>query len=166
MRSQYLTLRNRVMGQGQLARSRPDTLHRSLTPQALFAGRQSVHRMRRTTCVRAHPSLPELLMGPWRLPSVRWPLLLLMASVGFTTLGVVEANRAIRSQRTAAEHALRDYAGFVAWSYEQHLRELLAAGTQEVLGAVNHGTEMHTNPRVPEARDLAHYLPYNPKCGC
>ena len=97
---------------------------------------------------------------------IRWPILLLAASIGFTALGLVEANRAIRSQRTVAEHALRDYAGFVAWSYEQHLRELLAAGTMEVLGAVNHGTEMHTNPRVPEARDLAHYLPYNPKCGC
>ena len=33
-------------------------------------------------------------MGPWRLPSVRWPLLLLLASIGFTTLGVVEEVRA------------------------------------------------------------------------
>ena len=101
-----------------------------------------------------------------RFPAVRWPVLLLLASIGFTALGLVEANRAIRSQRTVAEHALRDYAGFVAWSYQQHLRETLSAATQEVLGAVNHGEGMHTSRRIPPARELAHYLPYNEKCGC
>jgi signal transduction histidine kinase len=93
-------------------------------------------------------------------------MLLLAASIGFTALGLVEANRAIRSQRTVAEHALRDYAGFASWSYQQHLREVLAAATQEVLGAVNHGSETHNNPRIPPARELAHYLPFNPSCGC
>ena len=105
-------------------------------------------------------------MGPWRLPSVRWPLLLLLTSVGFTTLGVVEANRAIRSQRTVAEHALRDYAGFVSWSYAQHLRELLQEGTQEALGAVNMGGAVHTDPRIPYSRMLAEYLPWDARCGC
>jgi signal transduction histidine kinase len=93
-------------------------------------------------------------------------MLLLVASITFTALGLVEANRAIGSQRTVAEHALRDYAGFVSWSYQQHLREALSAGTHEVLGAVNHGGELHSQPRVPAARDLAGYLPYNPTCGC
>ena len=105
-------------------------------------------------------------MGPWRLPSARWPLLLLLASIGFTTLGVFEANRAIRSQRRVAEHALHDYAGFVAWSYEQHLRELFTSGTQEVLGAVNHGENMHTNPPVPPATKLPEYLPWDARCNC
>jgi hypothetical protein len=105
-------------------------------------------------------------MGRWRLPSVRWPMLLLVASIGFTALGLVEANRSIRSQRTVAEHALRDYAGFVSWSYQQHLRDVLGLATQEVLGAVNHGTEMHMNPRVPSASDLPHYLPMNESCSC
>ncbi|MEP7002171.1 MAG: HAMP domain-containing sensor histidine kinase [bacterium] len=105
-------------------------------------------------------------MGPWRLPSVRWPLLLLMVSIGFTTLGVFEANRAIRSQRRVAERALHDYAGFVAWSYGQHLRELFAAGTQEALGAVNHGDQMHSFPRVPSASGLPHYLPMDARCNC
>ena len=50
-------------------------------------------------------------------------MLLLVASITFTALGLVEANRAIRSQRTVAEHALRDYAGFVSWSYQQHQNE-------------------------------------------
>jgi signal transduction histidine kinase len=105
-------------------------------------------------------------MGPWRLPSVRWPLLLLLTSVGFTTLGVVEANRAIRSQRTVAEHALRDYAGFVSWSYQQHLRELVAAGTQEALGPVNMGGAVHDYPPIPTAKRLPEYLPWDPRCGC
>ncbi|MEO8335139.1 MAG: HAMP domain-containing sensor histidine kinase [bacterium] len=105
-------------------------------------------------------------MGPWRLPSVRWPLLLLLTSIGFTSLGVFEANRAIRSQRRVAEHALHDYAGFVAWSYEQHLRELFTAGTQEVLGAVNHGKDMHMAPPVPPASKLPEYLPWDRLCYC
>lgn len=98
--------------------------------------------------------------------SVRWPLLLLLASLTFTALGVIEANRAIRSQRTVAAHALQDYAGFVSWSYQQHLRELLGGATQEILGAVNHGEGMHQDPRVPSARDLPHYLPWNAHCAC
>ena len=105
-------------------------------------------------------------MPQWRLPSVRWPLLLLLASLGFTTLGVVEANRAIRSQRTVAERALHDYAGFAAWSYGQHLRELFNTATQEVLGPVNHGEGMHTNPSVPPAGQLPHYLAFDARCGC
>jgi len=86
--------------------------------------------------------------------------------VGFTTLGVVEANRAIRSQRTVAEHALRDYAGFVSWSYAQHLRELVQLGTQEALGAVNMGGAVHTDPRVPYSKMLAEFLPWDSRCGC
>lgn len=105
-------------------------------------------------------------MGPWRLPHVRWPTLLLVLSIALTTLGVVEANRAIRSQRAVAEHALSDYAGFAAWSYSQHLREALSGAMQEVLGAVNHGEGMHSSPKIPDARELAHYLPWNPRCAC
>jgi signal transduction histidine kinase len=97
---------------------------------------------------------------------VRWPLLLLLASLGFTALGVIEANRAIRSQRTVAAHALQDYAGFVSWSYQQHLREMLAGATQEILGAVNHGEGMHQDSRVPSAWNLPHYLPWNARCAC
>ena len=99
-------------------------------------------------------------------PRVRWPLLLLLASIGLTTLGVVEANRAIRSQRRVAEHALHDYAGFVAWSYQQHLTELLSGAAQEVLGAVNHGDHLHPYPPVPGASSLPHYLPLDERCNC
>jgi signal transduction histidine kinase len=65
-----------------------------------------------------------------------------------------------------AEHALRDYAGFAAWSYAQRLRDGIGRATSEALGAVNHGAGVHTNPRIPDARELAHYLPWDPKCYC
>jgi signal transduction histidine kinase len=42
----------------------------------------------------------------------------------------------------------------------------MALALREILGAVNHGDNLHTSPRIPEARELAHYLPWNPKCGC
>ncbi len=105
-------------------------------------------------------------MKPLRLPTVRWPLLLLFVSIGFTALGVFEANRAIRSQRAVAEQALHDYAGFAAWSYEQHLREVLARATAELLEPVNHGEGTHTSARIPDSPELAHYLPWNPRCSC
>ena len=54
-------------------------------------------------------------MPPLRIP-LRWTSLLLLASIALTTIGVVEASRAVRSQRAVAEGALRDYAGFAAWS--------------------------------------------------
>ncbi|MEO7455079.1 MAG: HAMP domain-containing sensor histidine kinase [Gemmatimonadaceae bacterium] len=100
------------------------------------------------------------------MPSVRWPLLLLLASIGLTTLGVVEANRAIRSQRKMAQGALHDYAGFVAWSYGQHLHDVFLYATQEALGAVNHGGEMHSDPRIPPVKRLPEYLPWDPGCYC
>ena len=105
-------------------------------------------------------------MRSLRLPTVRWPLLLLLVSIGFTAVGAFEAHRAIRSQRAVAEQALHDYAGFAAWSYEQHLREVLAQATSEVLSAVNHGEGTHTSPRIPDSPELAHYLPWNPRCSC
>ena len=94
-------------------------------------------------------------MRSLRLPTVRWPLLLLLVSIAFTALGVFEANRAIRTQRAVAEHALQDYAGFAAWSYEQHLREMLGRATSEVLAPVNHGEGTHTSPRIPNSPELA-----------
>ena len=105
-------------------------------------------------------------MAQFRLPVVRWPLLLLLVSIGFTAVGVVEAHRAVRSQRAVAEQALHDYAGFAAWSYEQHLREALGRATSEVLGPVNHGEGTHTSARIPDSPELAHYLPWNSRCAC
>ncbi|AHG92469.1 hypothetical protein J421_4934 (plasmid) [Gemmatirosa kalamazoonensis] len=89
---------------------------------------------------------------PPRLPAVRWPTLLLLASIGLTALGLLEATRAVRRQREVAEHALRDYAGFAAWSYAQHVQDAIGRATSEALGAVNHGEGVHTSHRIPPRR--------------
>ncbi len=91
---------------------------------------------------------------------------MLLASIGLTALAVVDAQRAVRSQQAVTQRALREYATFAAWSYAQHLNEVLNTLLRESLGAVNHGDDMHTSPRVPAARDLAHYLPWDAVCMC
>jgi len=104
-----------------------------------------------------------------QLPSsfrFRIPLVVLLASIGLTALAVVDAQRAVRSQQEATERALREYATFAAWSYAQHLNEALTSLLRESLGAVNHGDGMHTSPRIPAARELAHYLPWDASCMC
>ena len=91
---------------------------------------------------------------------------MLLASIGLTALAVVDAQRAVRSQQAITQRALREYATFAAWSYAQHLNEALSALLRESLGAVNHGNDMHTSPRIPAARELAHYLPMDAACMC
>ena len=99
-----------------------------------------------------------------RRPS--WPLVLLFASLGATAIAAIEAHRTVRSQRALAEHALRDYAAFASWSYQQHLREALSAAVREALGAVNHGDNLHTSPQIPDAAEVPHYLPWDAGCSC
>ena len=104
-----------------------------------------------------------------QLPSsfrFRIPLFVLLASIGLTAIAVVDAQRAVRSQQAVAQRALREYATFAAWSYVQHLNEVLNNLAREALGAVNHGDNLHTSRNVPGARDLAHYLPWEPTCLC
>ena len=91
---------------------------------------------------------------------------MLLASIGLTALAVVDSQRAVRSQQEVTQRALREYATFAAWSYAQHLNEALTTLLRESLGAVNHGDGMHTSPRVPDARELAHYLPWDASCMC
>src|SRR6476659_373073 len=101
-----------------------------------------------------------------RLPALRWTTLLLAASIALTTIGVVEASRAVRSQRAVAEHALRDYAGFAAWSYQQHLRERLGGAVEGLVGAFNHAHDVHRGPNTPPVTDMPHCLPGDRECGC
>jgi signal transduction histidine kinase len=105
-------------------------------------------------------------MSSLRFPPLRWTTLLLAASIALTTIGVVESSRAVRSQRAVAEHALRDYAGFAAWSYQQHLRDRLGRATEEVLGAFNHGHDVHRGPNTPPVQSMAHYIPFDQLCQC
>ncbi len=100
----------------------------------------------------------------WTRPG--WPLLLLLASIALTAVAAWNAQRTARSHRAVVESALREYAGFAAWSYREHLQVWLDGAARDALGAVNHEDEMHTSPRVPHARDLAHYLTWDAECGC
>ena len=100
------------------------------------------------------------------MPPLRWTSLLLLATIALTTIGVIEAGRAARSQRAVAERALRDYAGFAAWSYQQHLREKLGRATEELLGPFNHGHDIHRGPGVPPVGDMAHYITFDRLCNC
>jgi signal transduction histidine kinase len=97
---------------------------------------------------------------------LRWPLAVLLVSIGVTAIAAVDASRAVRSQRATAERALHGYASFAAWSYQQHLREALTQAAREVLGPVNHGHGVHTSPRIPQSGELAHYLDWDTQCFC
>src|SRR5512135_693552 len=107
---------------------------------------------------------PQLsIVTHWR---ARWPIVLLLASIGVTAVAGLNAVRVSRSNRAVADRALREYASFAAWSYGQHLEDALRTMAQEAIGAVNHGEALHTYPTVPTASDLARYLPWNDRCYC
>jgi signal transduction histidine kinase len=108
------------------------------------------------------PQLPELL----RLRRSRWPLVVLLLSIGLTALAAIEAQRSVRGQQALADRALKEYAGFAAWSYAQHFFVDLNQIEREAIGAVNHGDATHTSRIVPTARDLDHYLPWDAGCMC
>ena len=99
-------------------------------------------------------------------PLRRWPLVLLLVSVTATAFAALQAYRTHRSQNAVLDNVVRGYAGFSVWSYQQHVREALLLIGREMLGPVNHGEHLHTNPRIPQAAEIAHYLPWNPECFC
>jgi signal transduction histidine kinase len=100
------------------------------------------------------------------MPRLRWPLVVLLVSIGLTAIAAIEAQRAVRSHERVAQRALREYASFAAWSYAQRVIDTLGLVEREALGAVNHGDNMHTSANVPSAHDLAHYLPMDDRCMC
>ena len=89
-----------------------------------------------------------------------------MASIGLTAVAAFDAQRAVRAQSEVVERATREFSSFAAWSYSEHLKQQLALSAFEVVGAVNHGENLHTSPRVPEAHELVHYLPTDIRCDC
>src|SRR5437868_12073070 len=97
---------------------------------------------------------------------LRWPLLVLLASIAITAIAAFDAQRAIRAQDAVVGRALNEVVSFASWSYGQHLQDRLGVGAREVLGAVNHGDNMHMNPQIPSADVLVHYLPYDERCHC
>jgi signal transduction histidine kinase len=97
---------------------------------------------------------------------VQWSLVVLLLSIGLAAVSAFNAQRVVRRQRSVAERALREYASFAAWSYAEHLAVTLDAIGREVLGAVNHGDNMHTSPMVPTAGQLARMMPWDARCSC
>jgi signal transduction histidine kinase len=96
----------------------------------------------------------------------RWPLPLLLVSLALTGIAALDAHRAVVSQDATVNRAMREFSSFAAWSYTQHVEDKLSVMLRESLGAVNHGDNLHTNPPVPRASDLAHYLPFDSRCNC
>jgi len=90
----------------------------------------------------------------------------LMASIGLTAVAAFDAQRAVRGQSAVVDRAVREFSSFAAWSYSEHLTQQLSGSAREVVGAVNHGGNMHTNPHVPAANELVHYLPNDLQCDC
>jgi hypothetical protein len=45
-----------------------------------------------------------------RIRRLRWPLIVLLVSIGLTAVAAFEAQRAVRSQRAIAERALKERA--------------------------------------------------------
>ena len=97
---------------------------------------------------------------------LRWPLLVLMLSIGLTAFAAFDAQRTVRGQKKVVERAIREFSSFAAWSYSEHLKQQLSIAAVEVIGAVNHGENMHSSPHVPPAHELVHYLPTEIRCDC
>jgi len=85
---------------------------------------------------------------------LRWPLLVLLASIALTAVAAFDAQRAIRAQDGVVSRALSEVVSFASWSYGQHLQERLGGSAREVLGAVNHGDNLRMNPGIPPANEL------------
>ncbi len=89
-----------------------------------------------------------------------------MGGLATVALTVIPSYRAATSNQRLADRALRDYGGFAAWSYREHLLVSLRDAADAVLGAVNHGDGLHVSPRVPDAQEMGHYFPWDSACAC
>jgi len=96
----------------------------------------------------------------------RSPLPLLIVSVGLTAIAAIDAHRATVAQQETVARAMTQVGSFAVWSYSRRLEDRVTAMLREALGAVNHGDNVHMRPPVPDARELAHYLPFDSRCNC
>jgi signal transduction histidine kinase len=99
-------------------------------------------------------------------PATLWLQILLVGGLACVVIILVQSFRLQRSNWTVVERALRDYSTFAAWSYGQHLSAHLRESVDELLGAVNHGDGLHTGRRIPDARDMGHFIPVDIPCNC
>ena len=54
---------------------------------------------------------------------LRWPLIILMGSIGLTALAAFDAQRTVRRQDEVVNRALHEFSSFAAWSYGEHLKQ-------------------------------------------
>jgi len=99
-------------------------------------------------------------------PATLWLQILLVGGLACVLIILVQTYRLQRSNWSVVERALRDYSTFAAWSYGQHLSSRLRESVDELLGAVNHGDGVHTSPRIPDAREMGHFIPLDEACNC
>lgn len=99
-------------------------------------------------------------------PAVIWLQLLLVGGLASVVLILAQTWRAQHSNQLVAERALRDYAGFAAWSYREHLVSTVRDAVDELLGPVNHGNNLHIGRRVPSAQEMGHFIPWDATCLC
>jgi len=99
-------------------------------------------------------------------PATLWLQILLVGGLASAIIILVQVYRLKVSNWSVVERALREYSTFAAWSYGQHLTSRMRESVDELLGAVNHGDGVHTNPRIPDARDMGHFIPMDVECNC
>src|SRR5688572_16189620 len=94
-------------------------------------------------------------------PRGRWtPLWLLVLCLGIAAAAVVQAQRARRSHREAAERLVRDYGAIAAWSFAQHVREALRAELRAALEPAVHARDGVPAGAAPPAELLARGAAY------
>ncbi|HEX6317054.1 MAG TPA: HAMP domain-containing sensor histidine kinase [Gemmatimonadaceae bacterium] len=99
-------------------------------------------------------------------PATLWLQILLVGGLACAIIILVQTYRLQRSNWSVVERALGEYSTFAAWSYKEHLAGRLRESVDELLGAVNHGDGLHTSPRIPDARDMGHFIPMDERCNC
>ena len=99
-------------------------------------------------------------------PATLWLQILLVGGLACAVIILVQVYRLQRSNYSVVERALRDYSTFAAWSYGQHLAGSMRESVDELLGAVNHGDGKHISPRIPDAREMGHFIPMDQECNC
>ena len=99
-------------------------------------------------------------------PATLWLQILLVGGLACAVIVLVQVYRLHRTNWSVVERALQDYSTFAAWSYGQHLTSQVRESVGELLGAVNHGDGVHTSPRIPDARDMGHFIPMDIDCNC
>ena len=107
-----------------------------------------------------------MLRAPHSQRRLLWLELLLLGSLASVVLIVAQIYRASHASRDTAEGTMRDYAGFAAWSYREHLMSRIREAIDEALGPVNHGDGLHMGREVPDAQDLPHFLRWDTHCEC